>query len=78
RDMIGSEQVVLVEGPSRKNPEQVSGRTENNRVVNFDADQTWIGKFVKVRITEALPNSLRAEFVATAETHPTATPVNWS
>ena len=64
RRMVGTVQRVLVEGPSRKDPAQVSGRTENNRVVNFSADERWIGKFVDVRITEALPNSLRGEFVA--------------
>jgi len=64
RRMVGTLQRVLVEGPSRKDPAQLSGRTENNRVVNFSADDRWIGKFVDLRITEALPNSLRGEFVA--------------
>lgn len=59
--MVGSVQRILVEGTSRKDPEQMSGRTENNRSVNFDGDSTLIGQFVDVRITEALPNSLRGE-----------------
>lgn len=62
-NMVGTIQTVLVEGPSRKDSAQMSGRTENNRVVNFDAQPHLIGEFVDVRITEALPNSLRAEFI---------------
>jgi tRNA-2-methylthio-N6-dimethylallyladenosine synthase len=58
---------VLVEKTSRKRADQLSGRTENNRVVNFDADPVLIGKFVDVKITEALPNSLRGEVVATEQ-----------
>jgi tRNA-2-methylthio-N6-dimethylallyladenosine synthase len=52
-------QTVLVEGPSKKNPLQMQGRTENNRVVNFIAHPRLSGQFVDVLITEALPNSLR-------------------
>ncbi|MCH9694411.1 MAG: tRNA (N6-isopentenyl adenosine(37)-C2)-methylthiotransferase MiaB [Gammaproteobacteria bacterium] len=59
RDMVGSTQTVLVERLSKKSGQQVSGRTENNRWVNFDADASVIGQFVDVVITEALPNSLR-------------------
>ena len=61
--MVGSVQKVLVEGVSRKSEEEVSGRTENNRVVNFPADKSVIGQFVAVRITAAYPNSLRGELV---------------
>jgi tRNA-2-methylthio-N6-dimethylallyladenosine synthase len=57
--MVGTTQTLLVDRPARKDPNQISGRTENNRVVNFDGDHGLIGKFVKVKITEALPNSLR-------------------
>lgn len=59
RGMVGSTQTVLVEKPSKKNPRQLSGRTENMRWVNFDGDASLIGGFVDVVITEALPNSLR-------------------
>jgi tRNA-2-methylthio-N6-dimethylallyladenosine synthase len=59
RAMVGTTQSVLVEKLSKKSANQVSGRTENNRWVNFDADASLIGKFVDVIITEALPNSLR-------------------
>ncbi len=59
RDMVGSTQRVLVEKTSKKSEAQVSGRTENNRWVNFDGDAGLIGQFVDVVITEALPNSLR-------------------
>ncbi|NNJ93618.1 MAG: tRNA (N6-isopentenyl adenosine(37)-C2)-methylthiotransferase MiaB [Halobacteria archaeon] len=62
--MVGSIQSVLVEKPSRKRADQLSGRTENNRVVNFDATPDLVGQFVDIHITEALPNSLRGELVA--------------
>ena len=65
RSMVGTVERILVEKPSRKRADQMSGRTENNRVVNFDATPELIGRFVDVRITEALPNSLRGELVAT-------------
>ena len=57
--MVGTTQTVLVEKPSKKSNKQMSGRTENMRWVNFDADSCCIGQFVEVVITEALPNSLR-------------------
>ena len=57
--MVGTLQTVLVEKPSKKSNRQMSGRTENMRWVNFDADSSCIGQFVDVVITEALPNSLR-------------------
>jgi tRNA-2-methylthio-N6-dimethylallyladenosine synthase len=61
--MVDSVQRVLVERPSKKDAQKLSGRTENNRVVNFSADHDLIGRFVDVRITQALPNSLRGELV---------------
>jgi tRNA-2-methylthio-N6-dimethylallyladenosine synthase len=61
RAMVGSEQRILVEGHSRKDDTMLSGRTENNRVVNFAGPDELIGQFVTVRITEALSNSLRGE-----------------
>jgi len=61
--MVGNVERVLVEKVSRKRADQLSGRTENNRVVNFDATPDLIGRFVEVRITEALPNSLRGDIV---------------
>ncbi len=57
--MVGTTQRVLVEKTSKKSDAQVTGRTENNRWVNFDGDRSLIGEFVDVVITEALPNSLR-------------------
>jgi tRNA-2-methylthio-N6-dimethylallyladenosine synthase len=57
--MVGSVQRVLVERPSKKDARQLAGRTENMRWVNFDGPDSLIGQFVDVRITEALPNSLR-------------------
>ena len=61
--MVGSVQSVLVEKPSKKDPRQLAGRTENMRWVNFDADKSCIGQFVDVVITEALPNSLRGRLL---------------
>jgi tRNA-2-methylthio-N6-dimethylallyladenosine synthase len=75
--MVGSEQRILVEGPSRKNPAQMAGRTENNRVVNFDGSSELIGRFVRVRITAALPNSLRGEFIAMDDPLTADSLVNW-
>ncbi|MBO9663713.1 tRNA (N6-isopentenyl adenosine(37)-C2)-methylthiotransferase MiaB [Dokdonella sp.] len=57
--MVGSVQRVLVEGPSRKNPNELTGKTENMRSVNFPAPPRLVGQFVDVVITEALTNSLR-------------------
>jgi tRNA-2-methylthio-N6-dimethylallyladenosine synthase len=68
RRMVGEVHRVLVEGPSRKDPKQLAGRTENNRVVNFTGSPSLIAGFQDVRITEALPNSLRGEPVSVAET----------
>ncbi|MCC5901151.1 MAG: tRNA (N6-isopentenyl adenosine(37)-C2)-methylthiotransferase MiaB [Halomonas sp.] len=66
RRMVGSTQRILVSGFSPRDPGQLSGRTENNRVVNFRAANPTelIGYFVDVEITEALPNSLRGELVS--------------
>ena len=59
RRMVGTVQRVLVDRPARKDPSQLAGRTENNRVVNFAGPASLIGQFADVLITEALPNSLR-------------------
>jgi len=75
--MVGSEQRILVQGRSRKNPAQLAGRSENNRVVNFDAGAQLIGRFVRVRITEALPNSLRGELLAVDDPATADKTVNW-
>src|SRR5512143_2671130 len=61
--MVGTVQRVLVEGISRKDENEISGRTENNRVANFPGDASLIGQFVDVRITAAYPNSLRGDSV---------------
>jgi len=66
RDMVGSTQRILVLGESKKNPKQLAGRTENNRVVNFDGAARLVGGFVDVTITEALSNSLRGRVVLNA------------
>ncbi len=57
--MVGTTQIILVTGPSKKDPNILAGRTENNRVVNFKGDPALIGQLVAVTITESLPNSLR-------------------
>jgi tRNA-2-methylthio-N6-dimethylallyladenosine synthase len=64
RNMVGNTERVLVTGYSKKDPGQLSGRTENNRVVNFRADNAdLIGKFADILIEEALPNSLRGTLI---------------
>ncbi|MGB3839852.1 MAG: tRNA (N6-isopentenyl adenosine(37)-C2)-methylthiotransferase MiaB [Rhodanobacter sp.] len=64
--MVGSVQRVLVEKPSTRNPDELSGRTENMRYVNFAGDARMIGQFVDVVITDAMSNSLRGR-VKTAD-----------
>jgi tRNA-2-methylthio-N6-dimethylallyladenosine synthase len=61
--MVGTVQRVLVEGVSKKHVEELAGRTDNNRIVNFVANPRLIHTFVDVRITSALPHSLRGEMV---------------
>jgi tRNA-2-methylthio-N6-dimethylallyladenosine synthase len=64
RKMVGNTETVLVSGISKKDPGQLQGRTENNRVVNFSSsDHDLIGNFTQVEITEALPNSLRGTLI---------------
>ncbi|MBE3751558.1 tRNA (N6-isopentenyl adenosine(37)-C2)-methylthiotransferase MiaB [Vibrio parahaemolyticus] len=65
RLMLGTEQRVLVEGPSKKNLMELRARTENNRVVNFEGSADLIGQFVDVKITDVFANSLRGELVRT-------------
>ena len=66
--MVGNVERVLVVGPSKKDPNELMGRTENNRIVNFAAPARLIGQLVDVTITQALPHSLRGEVVV-KETH---------
>lgn len=64
RQMVGTNQTILVTGISKKDPGQLQGRTENNRVVNFSCtDHSIINDFTEVLINEALPNSLRGEWL---------------
>jgi tRNA-2-methylthio-N6-dimethylallyladenosine synthase len=64
RQMVGSTQRILVTDYSRKDPGQLQGRTENNRIVNFSTDNSrLIGQFVDVYIAEARPHSLRGTLV---------------
>jgi tRNA-2-methylthio-N6-dimethylallyladenosine synthase len=66
--MVGSVQRVLVEGPSKRNPNELQGRTENNRVVNFDGGPNTsrlVGQFIDVHINESHPFSLRGDVVVT-------------
>ncbi|PIB17870.1 tRNA (N6-isopentenyl adenosine(37)-C2)-methylthiotransferase MiaB [Vibrio rotiferianus] len=65
RQMLDTEQRVLVEGPSKKNLMELRARTENNRVVNFEGSADLIGQFVDVKITDVFANSLRGELVRT-------------
>jgi len=59
--MVGSELVVLVDGPSRKDPDELTGKSESNRSVTFKGDPAWKGRFVKVKITQSFVNSLKGE-----------------
>ncbi|NQZ20530.1 MAG: tRNA (N6-isopentenyl adenosine(37)-C2)-methylthiotransferase MiaB [Colwellia sp.] len=63
RQMLNTEQRILVEGPSKKNPMELRGKTENNRTVNFVAPHSVIGQFVDIKITDVYANSLRGELV---------------
>lgn len=67
RKMVGTVQRILVEGISRKNVMEMSGRTENNRVVNFEGSPELVGTFVDVEITEVKTNSLRGVLVRTED-----------
>lgn len=71
--MVGSVQRILVEGPSKRDPQEMQGRSENNRVVNFAADPQGaqlIGQFIDVTITASHPYSLRGEPVMLASDVP--------
>ena len=69
---VGRTEELLVEGPSRKDPNELAGRTENNRVVNFPAPLAshprLIGQMIDVKIVHAYPHSLRGELVMTPDT----------
>jgi tRNA-2-methylthio-N6-dimethylallyladenosine synthase len=65
--MVGTVQRVLVLKPSKKNPRQLAGQTENMRWVNFDGPESLINQFARVLITEALPNSLRGRWLETTD-----------
>ena len=78
RAMVGTVQVVLVESHAKKNPGELAGRTENDRVVNFAGPQHLIGCFADVLITEALPNSLRGKIVAPINTATDATRADYA
>ena len=67
RAMLGTEQRVLVEGPSKKDIMELTGRTENNRIVNFKGTPNMIGKFVDIKITDVFTNSLRGDVVRTED-----------
>ncbi|MFC3120155.1 tRNA (N6-isopentenyl adenosine(37)-C2)-methylthiotransferase MiaB [Agaribacter flavus] len=63
RNMLGTVQRVLVEGPSKKDPQELTGRTENNRVVNFVGAPDMVGEFVDIEISHVYANSLRGELI---------------
>ena len=68
--MVGSVQRVLVEGPSKRDPRELQGRTENSRVVNFPGPPEAVGRFAQIEITAALSNSLRGIIRNLEETIP--------
>jgi tRNA-2-methylthio-N6-dimethylallyladenosine synthase len=63
QQMLGTVQRILVDGPSARNPAELQGRTENNRVVNFVGPKSLIGQFTHTRITEVYNYSLRGELI---------------
>ena len=65
-EMVGTVEKVLIEGASKKRNNEISGRTENNRIVNLPGTIAQIGKIIKVKITEKRQNSLRGRMVSTA------------
>ncbi|WP_145535367.1 tRNA (N6-isopentenyl adenosine(37)-C2)-methylthiotransferase MiaB [Yersinia alsatica] len=67
RRMVGTVQRILVEGTSRKNVMELAGRTENNRVVNFEGTPEMIGKFVDVEIVDVYASSLRGILLRTED-----------
>ena len=64
---LGTVQRILVEGPSRKDASELAGRTDCNRMVNFRGPARLVGQMVDIRITEAMPHSLRGEVVLKEE-----------
>ncbi|WP_233208388.1 tRNA (N6-isopentenyl adenosine(37)-C2)-methylthiotransferase MiaB [Pollutimonas subterranea] len=64
--MVGSVQRILVEKPSKRDPNELSGRTENNRIVNFVGQPRLIGQMVDVRIVQTMANTLKGEIITTA------------
>ena len=65
--MVGTEQWILLDKVSKKDAAEISGRTENNRVVNLPGEKSYLGRFAKVRITAAYKNSLRGELIELEE-----------
>ena len=61
QNMIGTTQRILVEGPSKRDPSEFCGRTDNNRMVNFSGSQDCVGHFINIRINASLSHSLRGE-----------------
>jgi tRNA-2-methylthio-N6-dimethylallyladenosine synthase len=70
--MVGTTQAILVEGPSRRDATELMGRTGNNRIVNFRGAQRLVGRMIDVRVTEALPHSLRGELLLREQEGPSS------
>ena len=68
--LVGTVQRILVEGPSRKDPQELAGRTECNRMVNFKGPQRLVGQLADVRVTTATSHALRGEVVLAEEMTP--------
>jgi tRNA-2-methylthio-N6-dimethylallyladenosine synthase len=73
QQMVGSRQRVLVEGPSRKDANELAARAENNRIVNFAGPAHLAGRYVEVEITHAYPHSLRGRLAASVASQPGST-----
>jgi len=70
--MVGTVERVLVEGPARRNPDELAGRTANNRVVNFPGPRRLVGRFADVTIEQALSHTLRGSVAPSAGAMPRA------
>jgi tRNA-2-methylthio-N6-dimethylallyladenosine synthase len=61
--MLGTQQRILIDGQSWKNPAEMAGKTDNNRVVDIKTDKSFINQFVDVTITEVTSKRLRGEII---------------
>jgi tRNA-2-methylthio-N6-dimethylallyladenosine synthase len=61
--LVGKVFEILVEGKSQKDSRELMGRTTENKIINFPAEETWLGKLVRVQVTHYFPNSLAGKMI---------------